>query len=213
MDQQQRLKLYLPKRIQRVYEDALCHSIRTNTPDSLLLPLLRERMDELEQAVIRCKLLGINPRDRAAINNLDDIFGQCLARDVIVIHLQALHSTTTDAYKKAREECQKHVEASSHLLRRDEKYYIDKKALQRERERACNDMSKVAVKCISYCREKSRMFDDIVQLLEEAKTVKIAQGLNGCDSISEYEPPTYEHAEIHWMFLPVLVKLTLVRGA
>ena len=211
--QQQRQKSYLPNRIRRVYDDALCYSIRTNTSDSLLLPLSCERMDELEQAVNRCKLLSINPRDCAAINNLDDIVGQCLARDVIVIHLQALRSTTMDAYNKAREECEKHVKASSHLPHRDEQYYIAKKALQQERERACNEMSKVAEKRISYCHEKSRMFDDIAQLLEEAKKVKIAQGLSGCDSISEYEPPTYEHAEVYWMFHEVLVKLTLIRGA
>ena len=213
MYQRQPLQPYLPPRIRRAHENALCRDIRKNTPNCHLLPLSYERMDEMEQAVFRCNLLGINPRDHVVIHDLDIIVGQCLALNVNVIQLQALHSTTTNAYNKAREECEKHVKASSHLPHRDEKYHTDKKALQQKRERARDVMNKVAHELHIYCLDKSRMFDDIAISLEEAKKVKIAQGLNGCDSISEYEPPTYEHAEIYYMFLPVLAKLTLVRGA
>ena len=207
-----RLQRYLPYRFIKAHADAVYYCTLCRRRTSILLYPLSYDIAELERAFIKCTLLGINLEDSDAINNLDALFRHYLTQDVIVIQLQALHSIKTDAYNQASRKCEEHVNASSQKYL-NEQYYIAKKALQKKRECARDEMKEAAQKLHMYCHDKTRMFDDIAISLEEAKKVKIAQGLIGCDSISEYEPPTYEHAEVYWVFREVLVKLTLVRSA
>ena len=171
----------------------------------------QDKVNRLKEAANRCTLLGIIPGDLRDVDKVGATFKQCLEDNSEVCALADWYEVLLLEYNDAKRIYEEYKQwmATLSKLRLKQVGNDNKDALKQSRETARDAMNKADDALNTFCDDVVYVLADIVHSLEAKKKANIAQGFSGHASIGQYEPPTYKHARVFWMFREVLVKLTL----